>query len=84
VIANCSDSEGLAGSNIAKETGLASGTLYPILIRLEAADWLDSQWEMGDPSLLGRPRKRCYKITGAGSEQLASDIANDLRGLAYS
>ncbi len=83
VVASSAEADGLAGSDIGRNTGLASGTLYPILTRLEAADWLVSQWEPGDPSVLGRPRKRFYRITGIGSDQLASDIANDMRGLAY-
>lgn len=74
--------DGLAGAEVAKKTKLASGTLYPILMRLETAGWLRSQWEAGDPAELGRPRKRFYFITGEGRSQLASDVANDLRGLA--
>jgi hypothetical protein len=49
---------GASGAVIAKETGLASGSLYPILKRLEDAGWLSSEWEKGDPSELGRPRRR--------------------------
>ena len=55
-----------SGADIMNATGLSSGTLYPILARLENAGWLDSQWEEGDPSLLGRPRKRLYVVTGVG------------------
>jgi PadR family transcriptional regulator PadR len=41
--------------------GLPSGTIYPILARLEQIDWVDSTWE--DPALheeAGRPRRRFY------------------------
>lgn len=55
-----------AGADIARVTGMKSGTLYPILMRLEDAGWLASCWEEGDPSLLGRPRKRFYSVTGVG------------------
>ena len=55
-----------AGSDICKQTGMLSGTLYPILMRLEKAGWLDSQWEELDPSEAGRPRKRLYWLTGLG------------------
>ena len=33
------------GFDIIAVTGLASGTVYPALRRLEAAGWLDSRWE---------------------------------------
>ena len=56
----------LSGAEIAKHAKLASGTLYPILMRLEEAGWLKSRWEAGDPTLLGRPRRRLYRITAKG------------------
>src|SRR5260370_21358868 len=58
--------EGLSGAQIARSTKLASGTLYPILGRLEQAGWLESQWEAGDPHALGRPRRRYYQVTAIG------------------
>jgi DNA-binding PadR family transcriptional regulator len=57
----------IAGSEIAKNTKLASGTLYPILLRLENAGWLKSKWETEDPRDLGRPRRRLYRLTGEGA-----------------
>jgi PadR family transcriptional regulator, regulatory protein PadR len=58
----------LSGAEIAKRTGLQSGTLYPILARLEHAEWLESRWEVGDPRELGRPRRRLYQLTGFGAK----------------
>lgn len=58
--------ESLAGSDIRQHTALSSGTLYPILIRFESAGWLKSKWEKVDPSRIGRPRKRLYRITPNG------------------
>jgi PadR family transcriptional regulator PadR len=55
-----------SGAEIAKQTGLLSGSLYPILIRYEQAGLLKSRWENEEPSILGRPRRRLYRITGAG------------------
>src|SRR5690349_16709836 len=34
----------LSGADIARLTDLPSGTLYPILLRLEGAKWLSSRW----------------------------------------
>ena len=62
----------LAGADIAKESKLASGSLYPILMRLEAAGWLSSQWEESAPQMMGRPRRRLYKVTGLGMQKARS------------
>ena len=56
----------LSGAEIIRETKMFSGTLYPILMRLEGAGWLTSSWESVDPSEVGRPRRRLYKITALG------------------
>jgi PadR family transcriptional regulator PadR len=58
--------DGLSGAEIAKSTNLKSGTLYPILFRLEKAKLLESRWEAEEPSDLGRPRRRFYRLTGLG------------------
>lgn len=57
---------GIAGSDISKASGIPSGTLYPILFRLEKAKWLESDWEEVTPSEIGRPRKRLYRLTSLG------------------
>jgi PadR family transcriptional regulator, regulatory protein PadR len=58
----------LSGAEIGRATKLASGTLYPILFRLEKAGWLQSRWETGDASALGRPRRRLYLVTPLGKQ----------------
>lgn len=67
-ILTASDS-GISGAEISKATGVPSGTLYPILFRLEKAGWASSEWEECDPSELGRPRKRLYQLTAAGARE---------------
>lgn len=56
----------LAGSDILKEIRISSGSLYPILFRLEQAKWLSSKWEQVNASEVGRPRKRLYRLTLLG------------------
>lgn len=56
----------LSGAEISREVKLQSGTLYPLLMRLEQCGWLESRWETEDPHALGRPRRRYYKVTGIG------------------
>jgi PadR family transcriptional regulator PadR len=63
-----------SGAEIARITGLASGTLYPILLRLENAKWVESVWESGDPRELGRPRRRLYGMTAVGKKYARSAI----------
>lgn len=56
----------LYGLEILRRTGLKSGTVYPLLDRLEAAGLAESYWEEIDPTDEGRPRRRFYRLTGAG------------------
>jgi len=54
----------------------AHGTLYKALGRLEAAGLLESRWEEAEVALAeGRPRRRFYRITGAGERVLAATLA---------
>lgn len=55
-----------SGHQLGKSLGISSGTLYPLLLKAENAGLLDAQWEDGDPRDLGRPRRRYYRINGAG------------------
>lgn len=67
----------VSGAEIAKATGTGSGTLYPLLARLEGAGWLTSEWEAIDPSEAGRPQRRLYRLTGLGqrrAHQALSDL----------
>lgn len=71
----------LAGADVQKRSGLASGTLYPILLRLEAAGWFVSQWENVDPAAAGRPRRRLYRLTPSGLARASEVFASFARGL---
>lgn len=64
----------LSGADIAKLTKLPSGTLYPILYRLEQVGWIASSWEAGDPSILGRPRRRYYRVTAEGAKRIKAVV----------
>lgn len=63
------------GLEIAREANLPSGTLYPILARLEQHGWLESDWEDIDPVAKGRRPRRYYKLTGVGALQAQRTIA---------
>ena len=57
------------GYAIAKETGLKSGTLYPILIRLSDSGLIEARWEEEHPA--GRPRRHLYQLTAQGAAAVA-------------
>jgi len=59
-------SEPWYGLALTEWTGLPSGTVYPILARLESTRWAESWWEDIDPSAEKRPRRRMYRLTGGG------------------
>ena len=76
----------LSGAEIGRATKLASGTLYPILARLEQAGWFESRWESEQPRALGRPRRRLYRITAIGvrnARAIYRDLQPALRGFAW-
>lgn len=48
------------GYSLSQSTAISSGTLYPILMRLEKLGWLETKWE--DPKG-GRPPRHLYRLT---------------------
>ena len=56
----------LYGLEIGAAAGLRSGTVHPILARLEGYGWLASRWEHVDPTTEGRPARRYYRLTADG------------------
>jgi DNA-binding PadR family transcriptional regulator len=57
------------GYELALETGLQSGSLYPILVRLSEREILESRWETEVPP--GRPPRHLYRLTARGLEYAA-------------
>jgi PadR family transcriptional regulator, regulatory protein PadR len=62
------------GGEIISACRLASGTVYPLLLRFERVGFLESRWEAGNASELGRPRRRYYRITGDGQAAVQDAI----------
>ncbi len=69
------------GFDLIDQTKIKSGTLYPILIRLEKAGWLESRLEDVDPHLAGRPARRLYSLTGEGERLARAELKSHLRDL---
>jgi DNA-binding PadR family transcriptional regulator len=59
-----SPSQRRPGYGIARDTGLKSGTLYPVLIRLADRGLVEVCWEDEQPA--GRPRRHMYRLTPEG------------------
>ncbi|HEV2284478.1 MAG TPA: PadR family transcriptional regulator [Steroidobacteraceae bacterium] len=73
--------DALSGADLQKRCTIASGTLYPILLRLESAGWFVSRWENIDPSSAGRPRRRLYRLTPNGLTRASEVFASFGRGV---
>lgn len=50
------------GGDLARETGMFSGVLHPMLQRLLRAGWMVREDEVGDPRSLGRPVRHYYRL----------------------
>src|SRR5881628_792863 len=63
------------GVEIGRAAGLPSGTVHPILARLEGVGWLTSRWEQIDPRAEGRPPRRYYRLTADGAPAARDALA---------
>src|SRR5215510_10080631 len=61
--------------DIMDATGLPSGTVYPILSKLEESGFIKSRWEDARVARREkRPPRRSYEITGDGREALRDSV----------
>jgi PadR family transcriptional regulator len=61
------------GYALAKQTGLKSGTLYPILIRLADRGLVEACWQ--EEPQPGRPRRHLYRLTAGGLASATEALA---------
>jgi PadR family transcriptional regulator len=67
------------GLELSSAAGVKTGVLYPTLARLEHAKILESEWEHGiEHKTVGRPKRRYYRLTGAG-QRLAAEVVAEQR-----
>jgi PadR family transcriptional regulator, regulatory protein PadR len=52
------------GYDMMKETGLLSGTLYPLLMRMTDQGLVEAEWR--EPAQPGRPARHAYRLTAEG------------------
>lgn len=61
------------GYDLSKQTALASGTLYPILMRLTEQKLLETMWEPSSEP--GRPPRHLYRLTADGAALATQRVA---------
>jgi PadR family transcriptional regulator, regulatory protein PadR len=63
------------GYDLMKAAKLASGTLYPMLARLQDEGLVASEWEAQRDDAGGRPPRRYYRLTGEGIRVARVELA---------
>jgi DNA-binding PadR family transcriptional regulator len=68
------------GYDLSRETGLKSGTLYPILMRLAEKSLLATRWE--EAVVPGRPPRHMYRLTALGQRCALEAVPSSRKGRA--
>lgn len=68
------------GYELARLADVKSGTLYPLLIRLEAQGYLEAEWQQ--PSGGGRPPRHAYRLTASGVQLARANPPADMQAPA--
>ena len=63
------------GYDLSEQTGLSSGTLYPILMRLSERGMLESKWEPSEHE--GRPPRKLYRLNAEGAAYAIEHAAHE-------
>jgi PadR family transcriptional regulator PadR len=68
---------------VCRRTGLGSGTVAQILLRLQEWSWVTDRWEdAAEAHRQGRPRRRFYRLTGLGASQARDVVRRRFPGIA--
>ncbi|MFD1714422.1 PadR family transcriptional regulator [Amnibacterium flavum] len=67
------ETEPIWGLAVVKQTGKPTGTVYPILTRLEQSGWLHAEWEA--EGVRPGPRRRLYRLTPEGQREAERVVA---------
>jgi PadR family transcriptional regulator PadR len=65
----------LFGLSLIRETGITSGSVYPLLHKMERLGWISSSWEEIDPVRAGRPPRRYYVLTREGADVAVRELS---------
>jgi PadR family transcriptional regulator PadR len=64
------------GYDLSRRAGVRSGSLYPVLDRMLAAGWLEDGWEDPEEVSGRRPRRRYYRLTDTGRNEIGGLLAD--------
>ena len=64
------------GYDLMRAAGLPSGTLYPMLARLQQEGLVQSEWEAQREDAGGRPPRRYYRLTAEGVRVARLELAH--------
>ncbi|MEU7003157.1 helix-turn-helix domain-containing protein [Nonomuraea sp. NPDC046570] len=62
------------GLEVAQSSRRPTGTVYPLLARLERQGWIKGQWDVAEEARKG-PRRRYYRLTGEGAASAERALA---------
>jgi PadR family transcriptional regulator, regulatory protein PadR len=65
------------GYDLMKAARLPSGTLYPMLARLQHEGLVGSEWEAQREDASGRPPRKYYRLTAEGQRVARLELAQD-------
>jgi PadR family transcriptional regulator, regulatory protein PadR len=68
------------GYDLSRVTSLKSGTLYPMLARMQDSGWLETKWEQSSEP--GRPPRHLYRLTATGRTEAQKVLAHNGRARA--
>ena len=68
------------GYDLMKAAKLSSGTLYPMLARLEQEGLVEAEWEAQRPDAGGRPPRKYYRLTAEGARVARLELAQASAG----
>jgi len=68
------------GYDLMKAARLPSGTLYPMLARLQDQGLVTSEWEPPPADAGGRPPRKYYQLTGEGVRAARLELAQAADG----
>ena len=63
------------GYDLMKDARLPSGTLYPMLARLQDEGLVAAQWEQQREDAAGRPPRKYYRLTDEGVRVVRLELA---------
>jgi DNA-binding PadR family transcriptional regulator len=63
------------GYDLMRAARLPSGTLYPMLARLQAQGLVSAEWEQPPADAGGRPPRKYYRLTGEGVRVARLEVA---------